>query len=628
MELHSSTKDFDTEPENENLSGNLRPGTTLGKRYLIQGVLGVGGMGAVYRARDLHFPNVIKLVAVKEMYNSAPDPMVAETMVQTFEREANLLATLDHRAIPRIYDYFSLNNRSYLVLEYIQGKDLEAIILDSSNFLPEERVLAWALELCDVLQFLHNQKPDPVIFRDMKPSNIMINNQDHVVLVDFGIAKTFQAGQKGTMIGTEGYSPPEQYRGHATPLADIYALGATIHHAVTRRDPRLEPPFSFQERPVRSFNMSISPEFEAVINKALNYEPADRYQSAEEFRTALLEVAESLGIPAYSSLQGTRTPRGEIRPIWTFRCEDEVRGTPTVHGGSLYVGSYDNNLYAIEASTGKFQWKYPTEGGIVSRPAIFDGNVVFGSEDHRVYVLNARTGRLHWIYYTDEAVRSSPTVAEGHIFIGSDDRRLHAINAVSGRQSWRADTGAPIRSTPLVENESVFFGSESGEFYCLDFSGGIRWRFSARKAITSSPAIINGVIIFGSTDSTLYALDASSGWAVWRFRMDRPTISSPTINEGMVYFGSVDKHIYCLEASSSREVWRFETGHQVTGSPLIYKDSLYCGSVDGNLYCLDHTTGRLRWRFQTAAPITGSPTAADNMIFVGSTDRNIYALMA
>ncbi|MEJ2601649.1 MAG: protein kinase, partial [Anaerolineales bacterium] len=123
--------------------------------------------------------------------------------MRNFEREANLLATLDHRSIPRIYDYFTLNERSYLVEEFINGKDLETIIEDSEGFITEDRLVGWAIELCDVLNFLHTHKPEPIIFRDIKPSNIMINMQDHVVLVDFGIAKHFQQGQKGTMIGTE-----------------------------------------------------------------------------------------------------------------------------------------------------------------------------------------------------------------------------------------------------------------------------------------------------------------------------------------------------------------------------------------------------------------------------------------
>ena len=160
-------------------------------------------MGSVYRSRDLHFPNVVKLVAVKEMVNLAPDPQMRKTIVENFEREANILATLTHPSIPSIFDYFSNEDRSYLVLEYINGKDLEAVVRDSEGFLPTAQVISWMLELCDVLSFLHGHKPDQIIFRDMKPSNVMVDNRGHIMLVDFGIAKQFQTGQKGTMIGTE-----------------------------------------------------------------------------------------------------------------------------------------------------------------------------------------------------------------------------------------------------------------------------------------------------------------------------------------------------------------------------------------------------------------------------------------
>ena len=201
----------------------LEPGATLQERYLVLGILGRGGMSAVYKGRDLHFPNVTKLVAIKEMINLAADPTMHEMIVRNFEREADILATLSHPAIPRIFDYFSQASSSYLAMEFIEGKDLETLLQDSKDFLPEEQIVTWAIELCDVLTYLHNHKPQPVIFRDMKPSNIMIDLHEHIRLIDFGIARVFQPGQKGTMIGTEGYSPPEQYRGEASPPGDIYA---------------------------------------------------------------------------------------------------------------------------------------------------------------------------------------------------------------------------------------------------------------------------------------------------------------------------------------------------------------------------------------------------------------------
>jgi eukaryotic-like serine/threonine-protein kinase len=599
----------------------------LVNRYVVQEVIGVGGMGSVYRARDLHFPTVVKLVAVKEMINRAPDPTVRKTIVQNFEREANILATLNHPSIPRIFDYFSVDNRSYLVLEFINGKDMEAVITDTQGFLKEEQVLGWAIELCDVLNFLHNHKPDPIIFRDMKPSNVMINAQGSIVLVDFGIAKTFQSGQKGTMIGTEGYSPPEQYRGEATPLADIYALGATLHHSLSRRDPRLEPPFSFGERPLKKINPAISIELETIINTALQYNPEDRFQSAEAMKEALVSAGRKTGMLsriATTSIQ----PTGGIKPLWTFQCEDEIRGAPIYYENTILIGSYDHNLYSLLAGDGKMNWKYATEAGVVTRPAVFDGNIYIGSEDQRLHVISNRTGKIVWSYYTEGRVRSSPRIAEGHVFIGSDDNRLHAVNLSSGRAVWRFEATGPVRSTPFVAQEMVYFGSETGDFYALDFRGEVKWSYKAKMAVTSSPWAADGVVFFCSLDSSIYALDAKAGWVIWRYRMGKGSISSPYLAEGMLFTGSADGNIYAIDARTSKELWRFKTGHQVSSSPVVYKDSLYCGSADGNLYCLEYKTGSLRWKFSTKGAITGAPLIYDDIVYVGSSDHILYALLA
>jgi len=606
----------------------LQAGVTLANRYLIQEVIGIGGMGSVYRARDMHFPNVTKLVAVKEMINTAPDPLVRETIIQNFEREANLLATLHHFAIPRIYDYFSVESRSYLVLEFIHGKDLEAILNETNGFLPEHQVLNWAIELCDVLDYLHKHKPDPIIFRDMKPSNVMINHNGSIMLVDFGIAKTFQTGIKGTMIGTEGYSPPEQYRGEATPSADIYALGATIHHALTRRDPRLEPPFSFSERPIRRINQNVSVEMEAVVNMALEYNPENRFRSAADMKQAMLVVARKTGALVTEKSQSAPAPTGGIKPLWSFRCEDEIRGTPMFSQGILYIGSYDNNLYALNAGDGKFHWKFPTDGGIVTRPAFYEGNLYFGSEDKRLHVVSVRGGKVVWTYYTDGPIRSSPCIAEGHIFFGSDDHFIHAVNLNTGRMAWRFETADAVRATPFVVQDLVYTGCESGDYYAVDFRGDLKWRFHAKRAITASTVGTGQALYFSSMDSTLYALDPRNGWVLWRFRLGKPSISTPCIVEDFIFVGASDGFIYAVESRSAKEAWRFRTEHQVNGSPVIYKDSVYCGSVDGNLYCLEYRTGRLRWKFSTGGAITGTPLVYDDIVYIGSTDHHIYALLA
>jgi len=183
----------------------LPRGTILQDRYEIEHVLGVGGMSTVYRARDLRFSNVIRYCAVKEMPDTAPDARTGALRFANFEREASMLATLNHAAIPKIFDYFTHVGRIYLVIEYVAGQDLETRLEQAGRALPEDQVLNWAVQLCDVLSYLHGNRPEPIVFRDLKPSNIMVDSAgERVTLVDFGIAKTLQIKERGTMIGTEG----------------------------------------------------------------------------------------------------------------------------------------------------------------------------------------------------------------------------------------------------------------------------------------------------------------------------------------------------------------------------------------------------------------------------------------
>jgi outer membrane protein assembly factor BamB/tRNA A-37 threonylcarbamoyl transferase component Bud32 len=627
LDTHRITQSFNPIQQADK---QLQSGSTLQGRYLIQEVVGVGGMGSVYRARDLHFPNVVKLVAVKEMINHVSDPQVRQTIVANFEREANILATLNHPSIPRIFDYFSHDERSYLVLEFVNGKDLEEILNASDSPVPEERAVAWAIELCDVLHYLHSHQPEPIIFRDMKPSNVMVNQDGHIVLVDFGIAKTFRTGQKGTMIGTEGYSPPEQYRGEATPLADVYALGATLHHLLTKRDPRIETPFTFNERPIRKINPVVTVEVEAVVNTSVQYNPAERYQTAAAMKEALMAAARKTGILNRIATNGLLVTKKEelVKPIWTFEVEDEIRGGAAIDGGMVYFGSYDNNLYALNAVEGKFVWKYPTEGPVVTRPAFGDGNVLFGSKDKRLYAVNARSGRINWTYQADGAIFSSPRVAEGYVFVGSDNSRVHLVNLINGRGAW-FDVDGAVRSSPVISSEGlIYLGTEDGYMICLDGKGSVKWRQKAKGSITASPLLFKGLVYFASRDGILYIVESKNGFVQDRVRMHKGSVTTPCNVENQIFFGSADENMYCIDASNFREVWRFKADHQVSGSPAAYRDSLYFGDASGALYCLEARSGRQRWKFQTGGAITATPIVYNDVLYVGSSDRILYALWA
>ncbi len=597
----------------------------LQERYRILGMLTVGGMGALYKAQDLRFPKVTRLCVVKEMLNMATDPQVRAMMERNFEREANILATLNHPGIVRIYDYFNEGKRNYIVMEYIDGKNLEEVLAETDGFLPEALVVKWAIQVCEVLGYLHNHEPQAIIFRDLKPSNIMLESRGDIRVLDFGIAKNFVSGLQGTMIGTEGYTPPEQYRGVAEPRVDIYALGATMHHLLSKQDPQLEPPFSFHERPIHEKNPLVSRELVDIVDRALDYEINNRYGSAAEMQRALMGLGSSRGMGT-TAFGTTAFVSSDVLPIWRFACEDEVRATPAVHDGIVYIGAYDNNLYALNSDSGKFLWKYATDGGVGSSPCVYGGRVFFGSADRMLYAVNVDTGRIAWTCPTQGSVWSSPRVAFDHVFFGSDDRYLYAVSVHSGRIAWKFEADGKVRSSPAIGDNAVYVGCEGGMVYSVGINGESGWRFRAHRAVTSSPAVTQEMVYVGCLDEQVYGLDIRSGWKSWGYRTGGPVVSSPVVSDGLVFVGSVDTYFYALDAESGRLVWRYATEGQVTSSSAVKGEAVYFGSTDGAVYSLDIKTGNLRWRFQTDGPVTSSPMAVGDVVYIGSCDRYVYAL--
>lgn len=286
----------------------LTAGTELQhKRYKIEKAVAKGGMGAVYKGFDQHFK---RACAVKEMLDNFSNEEEREQSLQWFEREAHMLLDLHHQAIPKVFDFFAENGHNYLVMEFVDGRTLADVLEQEGQprGLPEARVRAWAMQVCNVLSYLHSQNP-PVIFRDLKPSNIMVTNDDKVKLIDFGIARSFQGGRQATVIMTLGYAPPEQLEGKPTPKSDIYALGATLHRLLTRHEATNNKPSIFDFPTIRSLRPEVSPPFDQIIGRALQKDGASRWNSASEMEQAILRLPPVLPPPGPTIIAG-RPPIG------------------------------------------------------------------------------------------------------------------------------------------------------------------------------------------------------------------------------------------------------------------------------------------------------------------------------
>ena len=670
------------EPTRRPATTLLSQGTVLEDRYEILRICGRGGMSTVYVARDLRFHHVERLCAIKEMFVSAPDDRTRTLRIANFEQEAAMLATLSHQAIPKIFDFFADGGLVYLVLEFIEGENLESVIENASGPFDEATLTNWALQILEVLAYLHDHQPEPIVFRDLKPSNIILRPDGKLSLIDFGIARTFQPLQKGTMIGTEGYAPPEQYRGIAEPRGDLYALGATLHHLASKADPRSETPFTFDQRPVQESNPAISDDFAEILNRSLAYSAPDRFPTAHAMIQALRQLqhqegprpddhqppashfdlnsgnseAEPNGSRQFDREQETThrhpgttmfekvetthrvepehdipLPDGTLpvreRIVWSIHTGDEVRGSAIIANRRAFIGSYDGNVYAINHSDGSIAWRFQCQRGVASRPVILQDALFIGSEDQKMYAIKVSSGRLNWSFRAAMAIRSSGAVYGDRLIFGSDDGYCYCVNAADGQLQWRQRTWGPVRSSPSVFQDSIVVGSDDGALYRIAADDGrVVWRSQLGDRILSSPAIEGGVIVVGNADCSIYGLSFETGKVLWKVRTQRPVLASPRVLGGVAYIGSSDGAVYAVAVEDGTEIWRSQIANQVTSSVSIYSGYGYVGTIDGDVQCLNLRDGNTVWRYRIGGPITSTPAIGDGIVIVGSLDRQIYGL--
>ena len=274
-------------------------GEIIDSKYEVLREIGRGGMSVVYLAMD---KLLNKQWAIKE-FRKDKDDESKQIALKALIDESNLMKKLDHPTLPRIVDIIDERTNVYIVMDYIEGESLNKV-LDAYGAQPQEAVIEWAKQLSDVLDYLHTQNP-PVIYRDMKPANIMLKPDGTVRLIDFGIAREYKEGKAGDTeaIGTRGYAAPEQFggKGQTDARTDIYSLGVTLYHLVTGKNPA-EPPYEIY--PIRHWNPSLSSGLEWLIQKCTQLNPGDRYQSCAEVSYVLENLDKFEG--AYKRKQKSR----------------------------------------------------------------------------------------------------------------------------------------------------------------------------------------------------------------------------------------------------------------------------------------------------------------------------------
>jgi outer membrane protein assembly factor BamB len=366
---------------------------------------------------------------------------------------------------------------------------------------------------------------------------------------------------------------------------------------------------------------------------------------------------------------------------WKLKTDGKIYSTPAVVGNTVYVGSEDQYIYAVDRQSGAIRWKFKTGGAVYSSPALHKDKLFVSSHDGVVYALKASTGVVLWKYQTGgetfydlwDYFLSSPTVHNGSVYIGSGDHHVYALDENTGAVRWKFQTEGLVHASPIVRDNVLYAGSYDGNLYALDAKTGLqRWKFKTdgeqyfpKGEIQREVIVHNGVVYSGSRDYNSYAVNAADGKLVWKVKEEGSWVIAPyAVYKDNLYFGTSDSHSFiCMDSKTGSIRWRTKMKMRIFAKALVVGNQLIAGCFDGRVYAFNADTGAIEWSFETdgskahyydvygadgqfkpgftlygenthAAEATllslgsvlSSPIVDRDVLYVGSADGNLYAL--
>lgn len=432
-------------------------GQVIDDKYEILKLIGQGGMSRVYLAMD---KRLNKQWAIKEIEKRAKDKN-NEIVIQSAIAEANLIKQLDHPAIVRIVDIIDNGDVIYIIEDYIEGETLSSV-LETQGAQPQELVIEWAMQICEALEYLHTRKP-PIIYRDMKPANVMIKPDGNIKVIDFGIAREYkdQSLADTVSLGTKGYAAPEQFggKGQTDARTDVYCLGVTLHHLLTGQNP-CEPPYEIY--PIRHWNPQLSAGLEAIIQKCTQLNPDDRYQSCAELLYALHHYEE------YGAAYRARQKR-KLNSFIMTACACVLFLVVGLLG--LFMRTQTNNadytqnmLQAEKASTIEEKLYYYSTA-IDSKPLVMDAylGMVDAVKDDAAFSTEEETAIKKKLNANIASLRGE----EGYANLAFEVGKLYWYYYDYGKTATADNQITRMKSAIQWFEDAVEYGSEADDFFTM-----------------------------------------------------------------------------------------------------------------------------------------------------------------
>jgi len=652
--------------------GTLGTGVILGKYHVVKPVSFELGE-ALYKVEDRE--NECFRYA-KEILTAVTEEKLQLMNIKNFEREMEIIEKIKSPYFPKIKDSFTERGNFYLayyiIFDYVEGVNLNNISKEKP--LEEDFIISIARQLCDAISAFHNSLP-PLFCFNLSPSNVLLKQDGNILLTDIPVSRK-------TIPQMVEFMAPERFEGKPEKSSDVFALGALMHNLLTGIK---STPFIF--KPLKSVRTGLSEELQEIISQSLRLKADKRFENIIHMKQALDKITTKLHLipeikieklkeekqifqkkvrttdlpytqETRKILPPQKTKNSVIKEItpseiinaedkenldseflhWYFQTEDKVSSSPVIAGDSLYIGSDDKHIYAININDGKEKWKFKTGSWVSTTPAFYNNKLYIGSRDGKIYCLNAFNGKKEWEYYREESIFFNPSIEKGNLLIGASlyktgnyEEILLNLDPETGEEKWNFRTDSSLYAAPFIFNNIVYLGSEGGNIYALNMENGKEiWKFEIGGRVYSSPVIFEDILYVTCEgvfkNGIIHLLNADDGRHIWEIAFEKPFRSSVYVAEDMVYAASLDKKIYAIDLTEKNIKWTFETTDGIRTRPLLYESVIYLGSDDGILYALDGMTGKKLWHYKTGGSIRSDPAGAENYIFFGSRDGKVYSL--
>ena len=334
------------------------------------------------------------------------------------------------------------------------------------------------------------------------------------------------------------------------------------------------------------------------------------------------------GTPALTGVTTAPLPK-TLKLRWSFQAKDSIESSAAIAGGTVFVGSMDSSLYAINLATGKQIWRHATADPIQeSSPCVYKDLVYVGDLNGTLHAVDAATGKARWTFKADGEIKSSPNCYLDRVYFGSYDQNLYCLSAATGALIWKYSAEGPIHCTPAIDNGRVYVSGCDETFRAIDAATGKQiYSFPLGAYTGASVALFENRAYVGTFGNEVLGLDLQQRAVEWIYRHPTrsfPYYSSAAVTNDRVIIGGRDKIVHCLHRLSGKEIWSFTTRARVESSPLVTENRVFIGSNDGLLYELDLVSGKKIWDFTAGAPLSASPAVAQGSLVIGSQDGMLY----